>query len=231
MLNQLKQQVYEANRELVRAHLVILTWGNVSSIDREQGLVVIKPSGVAYQTMQPADMVVVDLKGNIVEGNLRPSSDLKTHLELYHAWPQIGAVVHTHSSYATMFAQADQEIPCFGTTHADYFYGSVPLSRALTAEEVKEDYEKNTGKVIIERFAKLDPVAMPGILVANHAPFVWGKNNDEAVKNAIILEEVAKMAWGTLQLNPQTKTIPQYILDKHYYRKHGTNAYYGQKGQ
>jgi len=229
MLDELKAEVCKANLELVKANLVILTWGNVSSIDREQNLVVIKPSGVAYQTMSPADMVVVDLQGNVVAGDLRPSSDLKTHLELYRAWPEIGSVVHTHSSYATIFAQASQNIPCLGTTHADYFYGDVPVTRTLTAKEVTDDYETNTGKVIVERFAQLDPMAVTAVLVANHAPFTWGKDSDEAVKNAIILEEVAKMALGTIQLSEQKIRVPQYILDKHYYRKHGANAYYGQK--
>ncbi len=229
MLDELKAEVCKANLELVTANLVILTWGNVSSIDREQNLVVIKPSGVAYQTMSPADMVVVDLQGNVVAGDLRPSSDLKTHLELYRAWPEIGSVVHTHSSYATIFAQASQNIPCLGTTHADYFYGDVPVTRTLTAKEVTDDYETNTGKVIVERFAQLDPMAVTAVLVANHAPFTWGKDSDEAVKNAIILEEVAKMALGTIQLSEQKIRVPQYILDKHYYRKHGANAYYGQK--
>jgi L-ribulose-5-phosphate 4-epimerase len=229
MLEQLKQVVCAANLDLVKANLVILTWGNVSAIDREQGLIVIKPSGVDYKNMQPEDMVVVSLNGEVVEGDLRPSSDVKTHLELYRAWPALGGVVHTHSTYATMFAQAGKEIPCFGTTHADYFYQNIPITRVLTATEIEEDYEQSTGRAIVETFAKLDPVATPGVLVVNHAPFCWGANAAEAVRNAIVLEEVAKMAFGALQLNPEMKPISQYIQDKHYYRKHGPNAYYGQK--
>lgn len=231
VLENLKNEIYEANLALVEAKLVTLTWGNVSCIDRKYGIVVIKPSGVAYQTMRPSDMVVVDPDGNIIDGALIPSSDLKTHLEIYRAWPAVNSVVHTHSTHATMFAQACRTIPCLGTTHADHFYGDIPITRPLTQEEVNEDYEKNTGKAIIGLFAeaKLDPLAMPGILVVNHAPFTWGKNPKAAVKNAIILEEAAKMALGTIQLNPQITEIPKHILDKHYYRKHGANAYYGQK--
>lgn len=229
MLSQLKQQVLQANLDLVKYNLVTLTWGNVSGISREEGLVVIKPSGVEYDTLSVNDMVVVDLAGNVVEGSLRPSSDTPTHVELYKAFPSIGGIAHSHSEYATIFAQACREIPCFGTTHADAFYGNVPLTRFLTKKEVEENYELYTGKAIIQRFKKLDPVAIPGVLVAGHAPFTWGKNAQEAVKNNLILERIAFMALHSLGLNKKLKPLPKHILEKHFQRKHGPNAYYGQK--
>lgn len=227
-LNKLKKEVFEANLKLVEYGLVSLTWGNVSAIDRTEGLVVIKPSGVDYAEMSADDMVVIDMTGNPVEGKWRPSSDTPTHLELYKAFPQIGGIAHTHSNYATMFAQAETEIPCFGTTHADHFYGNVPLTRVLTEQEVNEAYEKNTGNVIIERFTNLDPLSVPGVLVASHAPFTWGKNAAESVKHSLILERIAEMALGTLSIKSNCDPIEQYVLDKHYFRKHGPNAYYGQ---
>jgi L-ribulose-5-phosphate 4-epimerase len=229
MLKELKKQVFEANIDLLRNHLVTLTWGNVSGISRMEGLVVIKPSGVDYEVMKPADMIVVDLDGKIVEGKLRPSSDLPTHLRLYKNFSSIGGIAHTHSMYATMFAQAYMEIPCFGTTHADHFIGPVPVTRFLTKEEVAEDYEGNTGKVIIERFGKLDPTTTPGVLVRGHAPFTWGKNALKAVRNSLILERVAQMAMGSLQLNPNLNPLQMHIQEKHFNRKHGPDAYYGQK--
>lgn len=228
MLEQLKKQVCEANRALVRHELVVLTWGNVSGIDRDSGLVVIKPSGVAYDALTPDKMVAVDLEGKVVAGDYRPSSDTPTHLLLYRTWPDIGSVVHAHSTFATAFAQACRPIPCLGTTHADLFYGEVPVTRALTEEEVKAGYEINTGRVIVERFAKLDRSHAPGVLVANHGPFVWARDPAGAVENATALEEVAKMAFATVQLDPKVGPIPQYILDKHFSRKHGPGAYYGQ---
>ncbi len=230
MLESLKEEVCRANLELPRRGVVLYTWGNVSGIDREKGLVVIKPSGVSYDDMAPSDMVVVDLEGRVVEGHLRPSSDTPTHLYLYRAFPQIGGVVHTHSTHAVVFAQAGQDIPALGTTHADYFYGPVPVSRSLTEEEVKEAYEENTGKVIAETFAQrqLDPAAVPGILVRNHGPFTWGKTPAEAVYHSVVLEEIAEMAWKTLLLNPAA-SLEDYVLEKHYQRKHGPHAYYGQK--
>jgi L-ribulose-5-phosphate 4-epimerase len=231
MLEQLKQEVLEANLALPKHNLVTFTWGNVSGIDREQNLVVIKPSGIPYEELKAEDLVVVDLEGNIVEGSLRPSSDTPTHLALYRAFPSIGGVVHTHSPWATSWAQAGRPIPALGTTHADYYYGEVPCTREMTNEEVERAYELETGNVIIETFEKegLDPAAMPGVLVFNHAPFCWGKNADQAVHNAVVLEEVAKMALHTFQLNPNIQPIQQFLLDKHYLRKHGANAYYGQK--
>ena len=229
MLETLKQSVYQANLELVERGLVVLTWGNVSAIEREQNLVVIKPSGVSYDEMKPSDMVVVDLDGNRMEGDLKPSSDTPTHLALYRAWPSIGGITHTHSAYATMFAQAVRPIPCLGTTHADHFFGRVPVTRALTEEEVDNGYEENTGNVIVERFDELDPVAIPAALVANHGPFTWGEDVGDAVRNAVVLDEVARMALGTVQLNPAIEDIPPHILNKHYYRKHGSGAYYGQR--
>jgi L-ribulose-5-phosphate 4-epimerase len=231
MLEKLKQEVLEANLQLPKHQLVTFTWGNVSGIDRDENLVVIKPSGVPYEILKADDLVVVDLDGNIVEGRMRPSSDTPTHLELYKAFPEIGGVVHTHSPWATSWAQAGRSIPALGTTHADYFYGEIPITRELTRGEVERSYELETGKVIIETFRKseIDPVAMPGVLVFNHAPFSWGKNAEQAVHNAVVLEEVAKMAMHTFQLNGQVQPISQYILDKHYLRKHGKNAYYGQK--
>ncbi|PEL13703.1 L-ribulose-5-phosphate 4-epimerase [Bacillus sp. AFS017336] len=231
MLERLKKDVLEANLQLPKHGLVTFTWGNVSGIDHETGLVVIKPSGVPYDELQIDDLVVLDLYGNIVEGLLRPSSDTPTHLALYRAFPQIGGIVHTHSPAATSWAQAGRRIPALGTTHADYFYGDIPCSRTLTREEIDRGYERETGNVIIETFKKegLDPVAVPGILLSGHAPFSWGKNANEAVHNAVVLEEVAKMALNTYILNPQIKAIDQFLLDKHYLRKHGANAYYGQK--
>lgn len=230
MLEALKETVCEANLELFRRGVVLYTWGNVSGIDRARGLVVIKPSGVPYQGMQPSDMVVVDLEGRIVEGTLRPSSDTPTHLELYKAFPEIGGVVHTHSTHAVVFAQAGMEIPPLGTTHADYFYGPVPVSRSLTRDEVQEAYEKNTGRVIVETVheTEREPLAVPGVLVRNHGPFTWGKDPAEAVYHSVVLEEIAEMAWKTLQINPAA-ALPPYILEKHYQRKHGPKAYYGQK--
>ncbi len=215
--------------ELPKRGLVTYTWGNVSGIDREKGLVVIKPSGVDYETMKPEDMVVVDLEGNVVEGHYRPSSDTPTHVELYKAFPEIGGVVHTHSPWATSWAQAARSIPCYGTTHADYFYGPIPCVRNLTKEEIDEAYEKNTGVSIIEAFRDNNPVYCPGCICANHGPFTWGKNPAEAVHNAVVLEEVAKMAARAEALNPDIKETPQAMQDKHFYRKHGANAYYGQK--
>jgi L-ribulose-5-phosphate 4-epimerase len=229
MLERLKKEVLEANLDLVKYDLVTLTWGNVSGVAREEGLVVIKPSGVDYQALTPKDMIVVDFENRIVEGTLRPSSDTPTHIELYKSFPTIGGIAHSHSEFATIFAQASKEIPCFGTTHADAFYGNVPVTRFLTKREVEENYELNTGKVIIERFKKLDPTAVPGVLVAGHAPFVWGNNAGDAVRNNLILESVARMALYSLELNPKLKTLPKHIIDKHYQRKHGPGSYYGQK--
>lgn len=229
MLKELKEIVLEANLELYKSGLVIQSFGNVSGINRNENLVVIKPSGIDYNKMKLNDMVVVDLEGKIVEGNRRPSSDTPTHVELYKAFPSIGGITHTHSVYATMFAQACIEIPCLGTTHADTFFGNIPVTRFLKKEEVENDYEKNTGKVIIERFKKLDVTETPGILVAGHAPFVWGKDAFDSVKNAQILEYVAQLAFGTLIINPEIKVLPKHIIKKHYERKHGPNAYYGQK--
>ncbi|WP_275949714.1 L-ribulose-5-phosphate 4-epimerase [Vibrio sp. J1-1] len=225
----LRHQVWQANMGLQRHNLVTFTWGNVSGIDRESGLVVIKPSGVEYSDLSAENMVVVDLQGQIVEGELKPSSDTATHLELYRQFPEIGGIVHTHSSYATSWAQAGAAIPAFGTTHADYFYGHIPCARALTQQEIENDYELNTGKVIVETIGATDPMAIPGILVREHAPFTWGTNPHNAVHNAVVVEEVAKMAFRTLSINPSTLPIPQTLLDKHYLRKHGKDAYYGQK--
>ena len=228
MLEQLKEQVYQANMDLQRYGLVTFTWGNVSGIDREKGLFVIKPSGVAYEKLTPADMVVMDLEGQRVEGSLRPSSDTATHLELYKAFLQLGGIVHTHSKWATSWAQAGRGIPCYGTTHADYFYGEIPCVRNLTQEEIDEGYERNTGKVIVDWFRDRDPVAVPGVLCRNHGPFAWGKDATEAVHNAVVLEVVAEMAAHCEVLNGQIQPAPQVLQDKHYYRKHGANAYYGQ---
>ena len=230
MLEALKETVCEANLELSRRGVVLYTRGNVSGIDRARGRGVIKPSGVPDQGMQPSDMVVVDLEGRIVEGTLRPSSDTPTHLELYKAFPEIGSVVHTHSTHAVVFAQAGMEIPPLGTTHADYFYGAVPVSRSLTRDEVQEAYEKNTGRVIVDtvKETEREPLAVPGVLVRNHGPFTWGKDPAEAVYHSVVLEKIAEMAWKTLQLNPAA-ALPPYILEKHYQRKHGPKAYYGQK--
>lgn len=230
MLEQLKKEVLDANLQLPKHGLVTFTWGNVSGIDREQGLVVIKPSGVPYEELKLDDLVVVDLEGKVVEGNLRPSSDTPTHLGLYRAFPNVGGIVHTHSPWATSWAQAGRPIPALGTTHADYYYGEIPCTRALTKEEINTAYEVETGNVIIETFETggIEPLAMPGVLVTGHAPFCWGKDAIEAVHNAVVLEEVAKMALHTFQLNPQIEAIDQFLLDKHYLRKHGANAYYGQ---
>ena len=231
MLEELKQQVYAANMELPRRGLVTFTWGNVSGIDREKGLVVIKPSGVEYDELTPEKLVVMSLDGERVEGELNPSSDTKTHLELYKAFPTLGGIVHTHSPYAVAWAQAGADIPCYGTTHADYFYGPIPCARHLTKEELDEDYEKNTGKVIIETFTGrgIDPVAVQGVICHSHGPFTWGKDAAQAVYHAVVLEEVAKMALLTRQVAPNAAPAPQYLQDKHYLRKHGPNAYYGQK--
>ena len=227
MLEQLKQDVFKANLELVNHGLVIFTWGNVSGINRDEGFVVIKPSGVSYSTMKSSDMVVVDLKGKVIEGILKPSSDLATHLELYRSFPNIGAVVHTHSEWATSWAQAGLGIPCLGTTQADYFYGEIPCTRKMTESEINGDYELETGRVIVECLKDLDPMKTPGILVNNHGPFSWGKDPVDAVHNAVVMEEVAKMAFRTISLNPQT-TMQQVLINKHFFRKHGINAYYGQ---
>ena len=229
MLEQLKEAVLEANLELPRRGLVTYTWGNVSGICRERGLVVIKPSGVSYEEMKAEDMVVLDLEGNVVEGDLRPSSDTPTHLALYRAWPEVGGIVHTHSTYATVWAQARMGIPCLGTTHADYFYGEIPCTRPLTLEEIAGAYEEETGNVIVKTFAHRDPLSMPGVLVAGHGPFTWGKDPAEAVHNSVVLEQVALMALATVSLAPDIGPIPQGLLDKHFLRKHGANAYYGQK--
>ncbi|NLM96820.1 MAG: L-ribulose-5-phosphate 4-epimerase [Halanaerobiaceae bacterium] len=229
MLKDLKERVLEANLELERKKLVIYTWGNVSGIDRESGLVVIKPSGVSYQELTTEKMVVVDLEGNIVEGELNPSSDTATHLELYRNFSGIGTVVHTHSTAAVSWAQAGMGIPCSGTTHADHFHGEVPCTRMMTREEVEGDYERNTGTLIVECFRNRDYNYTPGVLVAGHGPFTWGKDPAEAVYNSVVLEEVARMALYTVQLSGGMKYLPEYILDKHFYRKHGENAYYGQK--
>ena len=228
MLEKLKEEVYRANMDLPRYGLVTFTWGNVSGIDREKGLFVIKPSGVEYDKLRPEDMVVVDLDGNKVEGEYNPSSDTPTHVVLYNEFPNIGGIVHTHSPQATSFAQAQLSIPCYGTTHADYFYGEIPCARSLTAEEVEGDYEKNTGLVIIETFKEKNPIYVPGVLCTNHGPFTWGADAAEAVHNAVVLEEVAKMAYRCEHLNPEAKPAPQYLQDKHFFRKHGANAYYGQ---
>ena len=230
MLEELKKEVYEANMLLPKYGLVTFTWGNVSGIDREKGLFVIKPSGVEYDKLKPEDMVVVDLKGNKVEGDYKPSSDTATHMVLYNHFPNIGGVVHTHSSWATSWAQAGRGIPCYGTTHADYLYGEIPCMRNLTQEEIDQAYELNTGNVIVNEFKRmnLDYVAMPAVLCKNHGPFTWGKDAHEAVHNAVVLEEVAKMAARTETINPDVKPAPQMLQDKHYYRKHGKNAYYGQ---
>lgn len=228
MLSSLKQQVFEANMELPKHNLVTFTWGNVSAIDRNSSLVVIKPSGINYSTMQVEDMVVVTLEGDVIEGTYRPSSDLLTHLELYKAWPKIGGIVHTHSPWATSWAQAKRSIPCYGTTHADYLYGDIPCTRSLSTEEIQGEYEKNTGLVILETFHDRDPSATPAVLCSNHGPFTWGKNAHEAVHNAVVLEEVAKMAYRCEMLNPKIQQASQQLQDRHYYRKHGENAYYGQ---
>ncbi|MBN1510014.1 MAG: L-ribulose-5-phosphate 4-epimerase [Sedimentisphaerales bacterium] len=228
MHEKLKHRVYEANLDLQKHGLVVFTWGNVSGIDRAAEIVAIKPSGVSYDALKPESIVLVDLQGRVVEGDLRPSSDTPTHLELYRNFEGIGGVCHTHSMYATMWAQAEEGIPCFGTTHADHFYGPVPVTDPLTRTEIDEAYEQNTGRVIVRRFHNLDPLRMPAVLVANHGPFTWGLGPDQAVVNAVVLEQVAKMACGTITINWRQTAIPQALLDRHYLRKHGTNAYYGQ---
>lgn len=230
MLEELKKNVYEANMKLPKYGLVTFTWGNVSGIDRESGLMVIKPSGVDYNRLTPDDLVVMDMNGNRVEGKLNPSSDTATHIEIYKAFPKVGGVVHTHSSYATSWAQAGRGIPCYGTTHADYIYGKVPCLRCLTKEEIEGAYEKNTGLLIVDYFKrkKIDPMAVPAVLCKNHGPFTWGKNAMDAVHNAVVLEEVAKMAYRTEIINKDVEAAPRELQDKHYYRKHGANAYYGQ---
>ena len=229
MLEDLKKEVYLANMRLPQYGLVTFTWGNVSGIDRESGLFVIKPSGVEYDKLTPDDMVVMNLDGERVEGRYNPSSDTDTHLELYKAFPQIGGIVHTHSPWATSWAQAGRGIPCYGTTHADYMYGEIPCLRNLTKEEIEEAYEQNTGKLIVDYFKERDIVAMPACLCKNHGPFTWGKDADEAVHNAVVLEEVAKMAARCETINQQNTPAPQELQDKHYMRKHGPNAYYGQR--
>ena len=230
MLEQLKEQVHRANLQLVAEGLVIQTWGNVSGIDRTAGCIVIKPSGVPYDQMMPEHMVVVALAdGNVVEGDLRPSSDTPTHLELYRAWPTIGGIVHSHSLYATAWSQACREILALGTTHADYFYGPIPCTRNMTAQEIGADYEANTGKVILERFTGVDPVQLPGMLVASHGPFAWGEDAEKAVHNAVVMEHLAHLASQTTHLEPYPRPIAQALLDKHFLRKHGPGSYYGQK--
>ena len=228
MLEALKQQVLKANLLLPKYGLVTFTWGNVSGIDREHGLVVIKPSGLSYEGMTADDMVVVDLDGRVVEGKWKPSSDTPTHLELYQAFPGIGGVVHTHSRWATSFAQAGQPIRPMGTTHADYFYGDIPCTRAMTPQEIAGAYEAETGRVITETFRSLDPMAVPAVLVRSHGPFAWGTDAADAVHNAAVLEEVAFMNYHALQLEPRAGAVQQELLDRHYLRKHGKNAYYGQ---
>ena len=230
MLEDLKRQVYEANMLLPAYKLITFTWGNVSGIDRDKGLFVIKPSGVEYESLRPEDMVVLNLDGEVVEGDYRPSSDTATHLEIYKAFPEVGGVVHTHSSYATSWAQSGRSIPCYGTTHADYFYGEIPCLRCLNADEIEEAYEENTGHLIVNEFKArdIDPMAMPAVLCKNHGVFTWGKDAVDAVHSSVVVEEVAKMAFRTELINKDVKPAPQELQDKHYYRKHGANAYYGQ---
>ncbi len=228
MLEELKERVLKANLDLVRHGLVIFTWGNVSAIDRESGLVVIKPSGVAYEGMKASDMVVVDLEGNVIDGDLNPSSDTPTHLVLYKSFPEIGGIVHTHSTYATAWAQAGLDIPNIGTTHADYFYKAIPCTADMTEEEVNGAYELETGNVIVRRFAGMNPAHTPGVLVKNHGPFSWGKSADEAVHNAVVMEQVAKMAFISYSVNPRL-SMNRLLIEKHFSRKHGPGAYYGQK--
>ncbi|SUW65621.1 L-ribulose-5-phosphate 4-epimerase UlaF [Buttiauxella agrestis] len=227
-MQQLKQQVFEANMALPRHGLVTFTWGNVSGIDREKQCIAIKPSGVPYETMSANDMVIVDMNGVVIEGKYRPSSDTATHLALYKQYPEIGGVVHTHSTHATAWAQAGLSIPALGTTHADYFFGDIPCSRPLTSEEVQGEYELNTGNVIIETLNNTNPLHTPGIVVYQHGPFAWGKSIEDAVHNAVVMEEVARMAWISRGINPQLKPIDSYLMNKHFQRKHGKNAYYGQ---
>ncbi|MCD7931629.1 MAG: L-ribulose-5-phosphate 4-epimerase [Tannerellaceae bacterium] len=227
MVEELKQEVFKANLDLVKHGLVIFTWGNVSAIDREKGLVVIKPSGVSYEDMKAEDMVVLDLQGKVVEGTLKPSSDTATHLVLYNAFPEIGGIVHTHSTYATAWAQAGKDIPSIGTTHADYFSGAIPCTRQMTQQEVEGEYEKETGNVIVERFQGINPIHVPGVLVENHGPFSWGKDAHDAVHNAVVMEQVAKMAYISFGINPNL-SMNGHLITKHFNRKHGPNAYYGQ---
>lgn len=229
MYEELRKAVCNANVELYKQQLVICSWGNVSGIDRSEGIVAIKPSGLAYEELTDDKIVLLDLDGNVVEGDLKPSSDTPTHIELYRSFGTIGGVCHTHSPVATMWAQSCKEIPCFGTTHADYFYGSVPVTEVMTEDEIQNDYELNTGKVIVRRFSDIDPTEIPAVLVANHGPFSWGKSPAEAVEATVVLEEVAKMALGTITINPGQGPISKTLLDKHYLRKHGKNAYYGQQ--
>jgi len=228
-MQQLKQQVLEANLDLPRYGLVTFTWGNVSAIDRARGLVAIKPSGVDYDALKADDIVIVDLQGEVVEGRLRPSSDTATHLALYRRYPSLGGVVHTHSTHATAWAQAGLAIPALGTTHADYFLGDIPCTRALTEEEVRGEYELNTGRVIIETLKEAEPLHTPGVVVYQHGPFAWGKDAHDAVHNAVVMEEVARMAWIARGINPGLKPIDSYLMDKHFMRKHGAHAYYGQQ--
>jgi L-ribulose-5-phosphate 4-epimerase len=229
MYLELKTRVCQANLELKKQGLIILSWGNVSEIDRKAGVVAIKPSGISYDELTPEEIVVLDLEGSRIEGNLKPSSDTATHLKLYKNFPEIGGICHTHSPYATMWAQAKKEIPCFGTTHADNFYGTVPITREMTKTDIETEYELNTGKVIVERYKELDPMQNPAVLVSCHGPFSWGKSAIDSVTNALVLEEVAKIAFGTLSINPEITEISKTLLDKHFLRKHGKNAYYGQK--
>jgi L-ribulose-5-phosphate 4-epimerase len=229
MLEKLKQSVLEANLELPKRGLVTYTWGNVSGIDRENGLIAIKPSGVEYEGMKAEDIVLIDLNGKVVEGSLNPSSDAPTHVALYNAFPEIGGICHTHSRWATAFAQAGMGIKPYGTTHADYFYGEIPCTREMSQGEIESAYEANTGAVIIETFKGLKPDFMPAVLVKNHAPFTWGKNGSEAVHSSVVLEEVAMMAIQSISLNPSIQPMPKILLDKHFLRKHGAGAYYGQK--
>ncbi len=229
MLEKLKQQVWQANMDLQKHGLIVLTWGNASGIDREKGLVVIKPSGVEYEKMQPEDMVVLDLDGNQVEGTLRPSSDTPTHLVLYRNFLEVGGIVHTHSTYATAWAQGGKSIPAFGTTHADYFYGDIPCTPSLSKEEIQGKYEEETGNVIVRTFTNKNPIHVPGVLVGSHGPFSWGKDVHEAVYHGVVLEEVGKMALQTCLINPQITAIDPVLLDKHFLRKHGKNSYYGQR--
>ena len=231
MLEELKERVYRANMELPEKGLILYTWGNVSGIDREKGLIVIKPSGVEYEEMKASDMVVVDLSGNVVEGDLNPSSDTATHIELYKAFEEIGGVVHTHSTWATIWAQSGRDIKAYGTTHADYFYGAIPCTRKMTKEEIEGAYEKETGKVIVETYKErnLNPLYVPGVLVNSHGPFTWGKTPEDAVHNSVVLEEIGRMAASMEMFNSKTESMQQELLDKHFLRKHGANAYYGQK--
>ena len=229
MYNQLKEEVCQANLELQKQKLVIYSWGNVSGIDRKEGIVAIKPSGISYDALTPDDIVLLDLEGNVVEGKLRPSSDTPTHLELYRCFPNIGGICHTHSLNATVWAQACKPIPCLGTTHADYYYGSIPVTPLMTDVQIQSDYELNTGKVIVETFKTMNPDQMPAVLVANHGPFTWGPTPAKSVESAVVLEQVAEMALKTAILKPELPAISQTLLDKHYLRKHGKNAYYGQQ--